>query len=108
MANGSRGGDILARVGGDEFAVWLDETDLNGGRAKAAAMVADETFRAGVPAVAGEPFALSIGIAAFDPESRESLDLLIDRADRAMYQAKREHGVSSFYIAPDASGEPET
>lgn len=104
LADRSRGGDILARVGGDEFAVWLDETDLSGGRAKADAMVADETLLASVPVVADHPFALSIGVAAFDPESGETLDLLIDRADRAMYQAKREHGVSSYHVAPDASG----
>ncbi len=103
LASCSRGGDILARVGGDEFAMWLDETDLDGGRAKATAIVADETFRDGVPEVPGHPFALSIGVAAFDPESGENLDLLIDRADRAMYQAKREHGVSSFHVAPNAS-----
>jgi len=107
LADRSRGGDILARVGGDEFAVWLDETDLDGGRAKVKALVANETLCASVPVVADYPFALSIGVAAFDPESGESLDLLIDRADRAMYQAKRKHGVSSFHIAPHASDEPE-
>lgn len=107
LAGSSRGGDILARMGGDEFAVWLDETELTGGLAKAKAMVTDEALRASVPAVKDHPFGLSIGVAAFDPKSGESLDRLIERADRAMYQAKRDHGDSSYHVAPDASGKPE-
>ncbi len=107
LADRGRGGDILARMGGDEFAVWLDETELSGGRAKAKAMVTDETLLASVPAVKDHPFGLSIGIAVFDPKSGESLDLLIERADRAMYQAKRDRGTSSYHVAPDASGKPE-
>lgn len=102
LVKSCRGGDILGRVGGDEFAVWLDETNLGGGRAKAEALVADDAFCASVPVVDGRPFALSIGMAAFDPRSGENLAQLIERADRAMYEAKRDHGAPSYFIAPKA------
>ncbi len=101
LVKSCRGGDILGRVGGDEFAVWLDETNADGGRAKAEALVSDESFRANVPVVEGHPFALSIGMAVFDPASGESLEQLFDRADKAMYEAKRQHGVASFAMAPN-------
>ena len=35
------------------------------------------------------PLGLSVGIAACDPEGKESLQELIERADQAMYRVKR-------------------
>ena len=35
------------------------------------------------------PLGLSVGIAACDPEGKESLQALIERADQAMYRVKR-------------------
>ena len=45
---------------------------------------------------------VSIGIAAFDPASDETLEQLIDRADSAMYQAKQD-GNASCAVAPPAA-----
>ena len=80
--------DILARYGGDEFIVLLPETPSKG------ALEVAERIR---DAVAGLPLELdgkkvassvSIGIASL-PQDGNSLDALVARADRAMYQAKQ-------------------
>ena len=69
--------DILARPGGDEFVVLLPETNPE----ECAGIV--ERLRAAVP----EDQRSSAGIATFDP--RESAESVLDRADAALYKAKR-------------------
>lgn len=83
-----RGSDILARVGGDEFAVLALEAS-----GEDAEMLV-ERLRAGVAAFnekGGEPFSLSIsvGISRYEDASRIRLDELLARADAAMYEEKR-------------------
>jgi len=81
-----RTSDLASRWGGEEFIVALTNTDLEGGR------MAAERIRAAVAKLVvlhdGKPVPVtaSLGIASFD--GKESLDTLIDRADRAMYSAK--------------------
>ncbi|MBI5026477.1 MAG: diguanylate cyclase, partial [Nitrospirae bacterium] len=82
--------DIVARYGGEEFAIILPETSIDGAR------VVGERIRA---AIASTPFSIdheknigvtvSVGISCF-PESAQSVELLIERADQALYTAKRE------------------
>ena len=101
IAEGSRAGDIVARVGGDELVMWLDETDRDGAESKAAALIAGIDGLTDLPRVAERPLALSIGIATFDPDTMESLEALLERADAGMYQAKqRQHGTSSYAPGP--------
>jgi diguanylate cyclase (GGDEF)-like protein len=81
--------DLGARLGGEEFAVLLLETDLEGAERLAeslrVAMAALE-----VRVVDGEPVHVtaSFGVAAY-PQTH-SADELMTAADRALYQAKRE------------------
>lgn len=83
-----RSTDVPARYGGDEFVVLLPETPEKG------AIEVAERIRDAVAAapleVEGRWFAcsVSIGVASF-PGDGQTLDALITRADRAMYQAKR-------------------
>jgi diguanylate cyclase (GGDEF)-like protein len=70
-----RPADILARVGGDEFALVLEGADEETAAEVASRLVALPT---GTTA--------SAGIATWN--GTESLDALVDRADRAMYAAK--------------------
>ena len=90
---------MLARIGDDEFALWLDTAGDGGGTTKATALADTDALSALVPAVEGHPFGLSIGLANFDPDSNESLDSLMERADDAMYIAKRDHGRLSYHAS---------
>ncbi len=82
-----RDADFTARYGGDEFAALLSETSLE------TALVVAEKLRM---AIAGSQFhhkgtavaiALSCGIASIQPE--DTLDTMFQRADAALYKAKR-------------------
>lgn len=83
--------DFPARYGGEEFAVILPETDWNGAK-----LVAERirTFVAkmlpeALPLEYKVPVTVSIGVATF-PDCGASSQGLIDRADQALYTAKRE------------------
>jgi diguanylate cyclase (GGDEF)-like protein len=71
-----RNGDILARHGGEEFALAMPHTDLDG----AAELL--ERLRESVPG--GET--CSAGVCAWN--GKESAEALLDRADTALYEAK--------------------
>jgi diguanylate cyclase (GGDEF)-like protein/PAS domain S-box-containing protein len=74
-----REGDVLTRVGGDEFAAILPGSPLAD-----AAEVAERLRATLSPQVVGT---VSIGVAQWD--GRESIDALAGRADDALYSAKR-------------------
>lgn len=79
--------DILGRVGGEEFAAMLPETDLAGGL-EAAERLRLAVEAAEVPVLGGGvlSFTASIGVAA--PRPGEALDRMVARADAALYTAK--------------------
>lgn len=78
--------DLAARWGGEEFVVALTNTNVDGG------LVVGERIRMAIQELQVShadvkiPVTASVGLAAFD--GIESVDALIDRADRAMYCAK--------------------
>lgn len=86
-----RAGDRLYRIGGDEFASVLRDTDPEHARAVAERClrrIGEHDFSAwGMP----EPASLSIGIAVSENETTDPYTLL-NRADRAMYTAKSAGG----------------
>ena len=55
---------------------------------------------AGKSGSADRPLGMSIGIAAWNHNSQETLDALLARGDHAMYEAKR-GGKNNFAIASD-------
>jgi diguanylate cyclase (GGDEF)-like protein len=81
--------DIAARLGGEEFAVLLVETDLAGATALAESL-REAVSSLDVPVGEKETLALtaSFGVAAY-PEARTSEELLA-AADAGLYRAKRE------------------
>lgn len=84
-----RQADVLGRLGGEEFAVLLAETDLAGGLAVAERMRRDIAAQQCL-SQAGEPIALtvSIGVTAVAAGAQLALDDVLSQADRALYAAK--------------------
>ena len=88
MLSGSvRSCDVVARWGGEEFVVALPSTPLAGATQAAERMRRElEMLEVVDPAGNRVPVTASFGVAQF--AARESLEQLVDRADRAMYGAK--------------------
>jgi two-component system cell cycle response regulator len=86
-----RQADLVARLGGDEFAILATEISRTDGDTVVQRV---EAAVRGANATPGRDFTLSLsaGVALFDPESPETLDELLDQADRRMYQAKLSKG----------------
>ncbi len=82
-----RPGDLLGRVGGEEFSVLLPETDFDQARTVAERLrSAIEQHQTKTNSVSVE-CTVSIGVAAFDSQ-QDSLKDLIKNADDQLYQAK--------------------
>ena len=79
--------DLAARLGGEEFAILLPETDVAGGE-RLAERLRDAVERLRLPEEDGAPVTItaSFGVAAY-PESANAADLLA-AADAALYAAK--------------------
>ncbi|MES2899988.1 MAG: sensor domain-containing diguanylate cyclase [Pseudomonadota bacterium] len=82
-----RGCDISIRMGGDEFAVILQDTDEVGAAHTAAKLITE--LSRDIPTEFGTAaISASIGIAAY-PADADSVDALLGSADAALYHAKR-------------------
>lgn len=88
IMNSKRSYDIFGRIGGEEFAMILPETDL------ASAQTLAERMREGVeqlilPLVSGEKvsFTVSVGLTEYC-EQDDGVFALLNRADRKLYAAK--------------------
>ncbi len=82
--------DLVARLGGDEFAIWMDGTDgfSAAERAEALTVNAPQTL-AHLTGIETSPLTLSIGMATRWPGRGEDVELIMQRADQAMYDVKR-------------------
>ncbi len=83
--------DIFGRMGGEEFAIYLPDTDRKG------AQILAERLRQATEniVVMSEhdekiPVTVSIGISFFDSSIEDTQDDLIIRADKALYKAKQQ------------------
>jgi diguanylate cyclase (GGDEF)-like protein len=87
IAGAVRDDDVPARFGGEEFAVLLKNPTpgvaIEVGERVRRSVAQLDLRRMGVPGVS-----VSVGVAVAD-ESDEPLDAIIDRADQALYRAKR-------------------
>jgi diguanylate cyclase (GGDEF)-like protein len=83
-----RGTDVLARVGGEEFAILLPETSLVQARAAAERLRLEIASRPVVLDQITLDLTVSIGVAERHPET-STLSQLMDAADKALYEAKR-------------------
>ena len=83
-----RRGDIVGRMGGDEFGLLLQDSD-----AQAAADVMErvrlEVAHLALPRVPDGALRASFGVAALQPTDR-TLEDMVHRADEALYAAKKD------------------
>jgi diguanylate cyclase (GGDEF)-like protein len=83
--------DFFGRIGGEEFAILMPDTSLDGAMAVAerlrAGLAHDQaSMEAAAPDAAPRDYTLSMGVAALRPA--DTFHDLMQRADRALYQAK--------------------
>jgi len=82
--------DMVARLGGDEFGVLLFKTDAELAKVKAAALscrIADQHIL-----FPQEKISVSASWGVADCEAGKPVEQVLDRADRAMYMAKKMAG----------------
>ncbi|MDE2051381.1 MAG: GGDEF domain-containing protein, partial [Gammaproteobacteria bacterium] len=75
--------DLVARVGGEEFAIALPETDLAGARVIAERMRAEMERSA----LFRRTVTVSVGVAAMTSETKDT-SMLVQACDQALYRAK--------------------
>ena len=82
-----RGSDVLSRWGGEEFVLLLSDTDVEG------AMLTLQRVRMAVQAavITGAPpaLAMTVSIGLAEHIAGEACEVTLDRADKALYGAKR-------------------
>lgn len=98
LANATRQSDTVARLGGDEFGIVLTEIEDRESARIAALRIAEKCD--GSMMFEGKPMAIgiSLGTAIF-PDDGDQPDTLLERADRLMYDSKRERKLSGVVPA---------
>lgn len=91
-----RKNDKIARWGGEEFAILLEDTSLENGLHIAEKLSAAIKTDVQIQEMIEKPLTLSMGVGAL--KSSDSQDGLIQKVDKALYRAK-EQGKDSIVTA---------
>ena len=86
MVDGVRQSDLVARVGGDEFAILLDHADEQDAMDTANRLV--NSIAASDFMHHGKPLPLSVAIGITAIEQGDTAETVLDRADQEMYREK--------------------
>lgn len=111
LGEARRSEDVVARVGGEEFALLLPGTDLRDAMAIADQLCAQVNSTPMKMTSVWLPMTSSFGVAAISAEDR-TLDEMVLRADRALYRSKRggrnqvDLESSQLVLAADGSLQP--
>lgn len=102
-----RGADLVARIGGEEFAIILPGTDLENAVALAESMRVDIKKLATGENYKEPEVTMSFGVSSVVPRSFLKVGQLFSRADEALYAAKRKgkDRVEAIYGSNDSLGE---
>lgn len=82
--------DLAARLGGEEFALILPETDHSGACAVAERLRAEVAHHSFAPPAAAARVTVSLGVATLPAIGRATVEQLIRNADVALYRAKKQ------------------
>ncbi len=83
-----RNSDIIARMGGDEFAV-LGALNPDAGPGELQCRLEENVESFNALGSRNYQLSISAGVEVYDPEKKESLDEVLKRADSTMYENKR-------------------
>lgn len=90
LKESARGSDIIARIGGEEFAMLLPDTDIQGAYSILERIRAQISARALTIDEHSINLSISIGLTHYQKETELVVEQLIKQADQALYQAKSE------------------
>lgn len=99
LLKSTRAIDLVARLGGDEFAIWLEGAEERIAIQRCTAILEESKELVELSGSPEKPLGLSLGAAVHDSDRPETMDELIARADKAMYEVKRD-GKGSWRLAP--------
>ncbi|WP_158625940.1 putative bifunctional diguanylate cyclase/phosphodiesterase [Arsenicitalea aurantiaca] len=100
LSSAVREGDLLARIGGDEFSLLMHEVDQPGD----AATVAERIIEAMTPALLIDGHQALVGASvgiAMAPADGATTDVLLKNADLALYRAKMEARSAFRFFEPE-------
>lgn len=103
-----REGDMVVRLGGEEFVVLLPDTGQDGALAVAARLHRLMQLESidHVQSSIATKLTVSIGVSSLLPRRGDDPGMLVANADKALYQAKSE-GRNRTFVAPVASIQPD-
>jgi diguanylate cyclase (GGDEF)-like protein/PAS domain S-box-containing protein len=106
LRNCTRPTDLIARIGGDEFLLWLDGVTQESAAARAQHLVDHAARLTSLSAVPNKPLGVALGVTVYDGAAPEAIERVVARADAAMYLAKSRRG-SAYEIAEHPPGDGE-